>query len=71
MGKLLIVIGLIIIVGVSGNIIPGHVIILVGKYRIDLLLITAVIILAVVYTLTYYFTRLWINVQKLLKKIKK
>ncbi|MBP9742426.1 MAG: hypothetical protein KBD37_03615 [Burkholderiales bacterium] len=71
MSKLLIIIALTIIIGIYGNIIPGHMIILVGKYRIDLLLITALIILAVVYILIYYLTRLWVNVQKFSKKIKK
>ncbi len=71
MSKLLIIIALTIIIGIYGNIIPGHMIILVGNYRIALLLITALIILAVVYILIYYLTRLWVNVQKFSKKIKK
>lgn len=50
---------------------PGHVIIFISRYRIDLSLTTMVLIIALIFLAIYYLTRLWVNINRIPNKIRR
>lgn len=48
---------------------PGHIILFIGAYRVDLSLTTFILIDLLLFFFLYYVIRIWINIQKLSDKI--